>query len=117
MCAHTAQVDVIFPASLLVLELVSGFLLLVDLFVADQSSLTLKPWRPVSANVAQVDVIFPASPLFLWLNPRLLWQLIVPHLEYANNATAIAYNLPWAPHHLGTFPIADVRPEWQVWAL
>jgi len=34
-------------------------------------------------------------------------------LEYANNATYIKYNKPFAPHHLGVWPVCDLRPEQQ----
>lgn len=50
--------------------------------------------------VSTVDVIFPASPFFLWLYPEMLRDLLIPVLDYANNATTSKYNLTWAPHHL-----------------
>lgn len=63
--------------------------------------------------LSTVDVIYPAAPLYLLMNPDLLYRLLVPLLEYANNATYIAYNLPWAPHHLGTYPIGNLAPDQQ----
>ena len=50
--------------------------------------------------VSTVDVIFPASPFFLWLYPELMRELLIPVLDYANNATTSKYNFTWAPHHL-----------------
>lgn len=38
---------------------------------------------------------------------------MLPLLAYANNETSIEYNLPWAPHHLGTYPIANCPPSQQ----
>ena len=34
--------------------------------------------------------------------------MIVSHLEYASNKTNQPYPLPWAPHHLGYWPIANL---------
>eukprot|EP01113_Clastostelium_recurvatum_P036774 TRINITY_DN529_c0_g1_i2.p1 TRINITY_DN529_c0_g1~~TRINITY_DN529_c0_g1_i2.p1 ORF type:complete len:685 (-),score=223.05 TRINITY_DN529_c0_g1_i2:1467-3491(-) len=59
-------------------------------------------------DVSTVDVIFPASPFFLYHNPTLLAMLMVPILEYANNMTWHEYDLLWAPHHLGTWPVANI---------
>jgi hypothetical protein len=66
-------------------------------------------------DVSTVDVVYPSAPFWLALpgfaDP--LRRLLVPILQYANNATSIAYNLPWAPHHLGTWPICDITPSEQ----
>jgi hypothetical protein len=50
------------------------------------------------SDMSTVDVIYPAAPLYLLGSPSLLWRLLVPLLEYANNETYIEYNLAWAPH-------------------
>ena len=34
--------------------------------------------------------------------------MIISHLEYAMNFTREPYPLPFAPHHLGVWPIADL---------
>jgi hypothetical protein len=57
-------------------------------------------------NLQTADVIFPASPIFLYTNPYLLELLIVPLLAYSNNETNVKYNLAWAPHDLGEYPLA-----------
>ena len=54
------------------------------------------------------DVVFPAFPQILYLAPELMRTMIVSHLEYATNRTSQPYPLPWAPHHLGYWPIADL---------
>ena len=51
-------------------------------------------------DISTVDVIFPASPFFIWLHPEMLRDMLIPILDYANNATTSKYNLTWAPHHL-----------------
>ena len=76
------------------------------------------PWvfmKEISSDgdVSTVDVIYPASPFFLALAPETLRKLLIPILEYANNATSIQYNLTWAPNHLGTWPICDLIPSKQ----
>ncbi|CAF4762220.1 unnamed protein product [Rotaria sp. Silwood1] len=63
--------------------------------------------------VSTVDVIFPSSPFFLWLHPEMLRDVLIPVLAYANNETSINYNLVWAPHHLGKWPVCDVLPDEQ----
>jgi len=69
-------------------------------------------------DVSTVDVIFPAFPLFLHVAPEFFRKLLIPLMVYAANGTAaygldVKYNLPWAPHHLGTWPICDLRSEQQ----
>ncbi|CAD7940739.1 unnamed protein product [Amoebophrya sp. A25] len=86
-------------------------------------------------DISTVDVIAPMSPFLLYFNPRLLTDLLEPVLRYANNETAgtgdtvsrtasrintgdttgadttgegsFNYTLPWAPHDLGTWPVAN----------
>lgn len=65
------------------------------------------------SDLSTVDVIFPASPLYLRESPDLLWRLLTPLFEYANNATDIPYNLAWAPHHLGLYPVGNIEPSQQ----
>lgn len=74
------------------------------------------PWyfmKEISSNgdLHTVDVIFPSIPIFLYTNPYLVELMMLPHFAYANNETDTPYNLAWAPHHLGTYPIADLKPQ------
>lgn len=67
-------------------------------------------------DVSTVDVIYPASPLILYLNPQVYAKLLVPILVYGNNETnaygqGVNYNLAWAPHHLGTWPVSYIKPD------
>ena len=60
-------------------------------------------------DVSTVDVIFPASPFYLYLSgAEQLRLMLLPLLAYANNETEVSYGLPWAPHHLGTWPVCDL---------
>eukprot|EP00300_Choanocystis_sp_HF-7_P002429 c11848_g1_i1.p1 GENE.c11848_g1_i1~~c11848_g1_i1.p1 ORF type:complete len:679 (-),score=133.15 c11848_g1_i1:17-2053(-) len=76
------------------------------------------PWifmKEISSDgdVSTVDVLYPASPMWILLAPEHLRLMMLPLLEYANNATNIPYNLAWAPHHLGVWPICDLSPDQQ----
>eukprot|EP01064_Diplonema_japonicum_P038215 TRINITY_DN9178_c0_g2_i1.p1 TRINITY_DN9178_c0_g2~~TRINITY_DN9178_c0_g2_i1.p1 ORF type:complete len:686 (+),score=197.17 TRINITY_DN9178_c0_g2_i1:48-2105(+) len=64
-------------------------------------------------DVSTVDVIFPASPMIFYYNSELFKKILIPIFTYANNGTAIygknvPYNLAWAPHHLGHWPVCDL---------
>ena len=65
--------------------------------------------KEISTNgdMSTMDVIYPASPFFLFTDPELLRQLLVPVLEYAFNSTYIHFDDLYSPHQLGTYPIGD----------
>lgn len=76
-------------------------------FMEEQSS---------DGDVSTVDVLYPASPFLLMYAPSALWAALVPIFDYANNCSGQAqwaYNLPWAPHDLGTWPLARRGPSQQ----
>ncbi|PRP85660.1 hypothetical protein PROFUN_06494 [Planoprotostelium fungivorum] len=76
------------------------------------------PWyflKEISSNgdFSTVDVLFPTIPLLLWANPNLAEMILLPHLSYAAGEAPIKYDLPWAPHQLGVWPVADATPDSQ----
>jgi len=69
-------------------------------------------------DISTVDVIYPAFPIFYLLNPELFFLIMQPVMDYATDQSVkygrdIKYDLAWAPHHLGVWPVCDLTADRQ----
>ena len=61
--------------------------------------------------ISTVDVIYPAAPILLLLNPHLVEASLAPVMDYVK---AGKWPHPWAPHDLGTYPLANGRDPYHI---
>src|SRR5260370_290569 len=57
-----------------------------------------------NGSINTVDVFYPSAPLFLLMNTKLLRASVEPILQYASMSR---WPWPYAPHDLGTYPLAN----------
>jgi hypothetical protein len=57
--------------------------------------------------ISTVDVIYPGSPFALLFNPKLMRAQLEPFMQYAAMDNGGRWKWPFAPHDLGTYPLAD----------
>src|SRR5258706_14773190 len=75
-------------------------------FVTDANGQPLQFCKENHSNgcIATSDVFYPMSPQFLVLVPTLAKSFVVPFMNYAASER---WKFPFAPHDLGTYPLAN----------
>jgi hypothetical protein len=93
--------DYAYLTSLAFRQTIAAHSLVVDI---DDTPMLFSKENDSNGCIDTVDVTYPSSPFFLYFNPQLLQAQLEPVMRYA---TSKRWRFPFAPHDLGTFPLAD----------
>ena len=93
--------DYSYLASLLFRQTIAAHKLVADV---DGTPMFFSKENDSNGCIDTVDVTYPSSPFFLLFNPDLLQAQLEPLMRYA---ALPRWRFPFAPHDLGTFPLAD----------
>jgi Domain of unknown function (DUF4965)/Domain of unknown function (DUF5127)/Domain of unknown function (DUF1793)/Domain of unknown function (DUF4964) len=97
----TGGSDYAYLASLVFRQTIAAHKLVADV---DGTPMLFSKENDSNGCIDTVDVTYPSSPFFLFFNPELLKAQLEPLMRYA---ALPRWRFPFAPHDLGTYPLAD----------
>ena len=99
--AKVGGADYAYMTSVLFRQTIAAHKLVADI---DGTPMLFSKENDSNGCIDTVDVTYPSSPFFLLFNPRLLEAQLEPLMRYA---MLPRWKFPFAPHDLGTYPLAD----------
>ena len=93
--------DYAYLAALVFRQTIAAHALVAD---ADGTPMLFSKENDSNGCIDTVDITYPSSPFFLLFNPALLEAQLEPLMRYA---ALPRWRFPFAPHDLGTYPLAD----------
>jgi hypothetical protein len=98
---HVGGPDYAYMTSLAFRQTIAAHSLVADI---DGEPMLFSKENDSNGCIDTVDVTYPSSPFFLLFNPKLLQAQLEPLMRYASLPR---WRFPFAPHDLGTFPLAN----------